>query len=194
MRNFRQIDYTFTSRGCYTDHVNRKILKYIVKSMETLTETLTEMVGVAEHYCKLIEGLADDSDQWLAALYQLMPRLHSAVTLLNTYNTGDLQISGVDLDERFELYSRLRKRLGERDSYWLEFDATPEEMHMSGSLADDLTDIYFDLQHGLTIDGSGLAASCRTGLAIQLSLALGTASGGCRTPSVCPQGAQPACH
>jgi hypothetical protein len=119
--------------------------------MTTLTETLSEMVGVAERYCKLIEGLADDSDQWLESLYTLMPRLHSAVTLLNAYDSGDTPISGVDLDERFELYSRLRKRLGKRDSYWLEFDAAPEEMHMSGSLADDLTDIYFDLQHGLEL-------------------------------------------
>ena len=119
--------------------------------MTTLTETLSEMVSVAEHYCELIEGLADESDQWLASLYQLMPRLHSAVTLLNAYDTGDLQVASVDLDERFELYSRLRKRLGERDSYWLEFDATPEEMHMSGSLADDLTDNYFDLLHGLQL-------------------------------------------
>ena len=29
MRNFRQIDYTFTSRGYYTDHVNSNILKYM---------------------------------------------------------------------------------------------------------------------------------------------------------------------
>jgi hypothetical protein len=57
----------------------------------------------------------------------------------------------VDLDERFELYSQLRRLLGERDRYWLEFDAAPEEMHMSGSLADDLTDIYFDLRHGLEL-------------------------------------------
>lgn len=119
--------------------------------MTTLTETLAEMVGVAERYCKLIEGLADESDHWLESLYNLMPRLHSAVTLLNAYDTGDMQISSVDLDERFELYSELRKRLGERDSYWLEFDATPEELHMSGSLADDLTDIYFDLKQGLEL-------------------------------------------
>jgi hypothetical protein len=121
--------------------------------MTTLTETLSEMVGVAEHYCKLIERPGDDSDEWLESLYTLMPRLHSAVTSLNAYDSGDMQIPGVDLDERFELYSRLRKRLGERDSYWLEFDALPEEMHMSGSLADDLTDIYFDLQHGLELMG-----------------------------------------
>jgi hypothetical protein len=119
--------------------------------MTTLTETLSEMVGVAERYCQLIEGLDGDTDRWLESLYNLMPRLHSAVTLLNAYDTGDMQISGVDLDERFELYSRLRKHLGARDSYWLEFDAAPEEIHMSGSLADDLTDIYFDLQHGLEL-------------------------------------------
>ena len=45
----------------------------------------------------------------------------------------------------------LRKALGERDSYWLEFDSAPEEIHMSGSLADDLTDIYFDLLQGLEL-------------------------------------------
>jgi len=119
--------------------------------MDSLTETLSEMVGVAERYCELIDNPVTDADQWLEALFSLMPRLHSAVTLLNAYDTGDTQVSGVDLDERFELYSRLRQRLGNRDSYWLEFDASPEEMHMSGSLADDLTDIYFDLQNGLEL-------------------------------------------
>ena len=77
------------------------------------------------------------------------------MTSLNAFNAGETEVPGADLDDRFALYSRLRKRLGERDSYWLEFDAAPEEMHMSGSLADDLTDIYFDLQHGLELlDGA----------------------------------------
>ena len=121
--------------------------------MATLTEILSDMVSVAERYCELIERPVADSDEWLESLYKLMPQLHSAVTSLNAHDSGEMQIPGVDLDERFELYSRLRKRLGERDSYWLEFDASPEEMHMSGSLADDLTDIYFDLQHGLELMG-----------------------------------------
>jgi len=117
--------------------------------MTSLTETLSEMVGVAERYCKLIDAPVRNPDAWLESLYNLMPQLHSAVTLLNAYDAGDMQVAAVDLDDRFELYSRLRQQLGEQDSYWLEFDALPEEMHMSGSLADDLTDIYFDLQHGL---------------------------------------------
>ena len=120
--------------------------------MTTLTETLSEMVEVAESYCQLIENPVEKpAESWLGSLFALLPRQHSAVTSLNADETGDMQVPGVDLDERFKLYSRLRKLLGERDSYWLEFDATPEEIHMSGSLADDLTDIYFDLRHGLAL-------------------------------------------
>lgn len=119
--------------------------------MTTLTETLTEMVGVAENYCQLIDRTGETRGEWLESLFSLMPRLHLAVTALTAYDHGDLPLPNVDLDQRFELFSRLRKALGERDSYWLEFDASPEEMHMSGSLADDLTDIYFDLQHGLQL-------------------------------------------
>ena len=117
--------------------------------MTTLTETLSEMVGVAENYCQLIERTGWGQGDWLEDLFSLMPRLHLAVTALTAYDHGELPLPAVDLDQRFELYSRLRNALGDRDSYWLEFDASPEEMHMSGSLADDLTDIYFDLQHGL---------------------------------------------
>jgi hypothetical protein len=101
--------------------------------MTSLTETLSEMIDVAEGYCRLIENPDEGAQRWLAALFTLMPRLHTAVTSLNAFETGDTQVPGVDLDDRFLLYSRLRKRLGDRDSYWLEFDASPEEMHMSGT-------------------------------------------------------------
>jgi hypothetical protein len=119
--------------------------------VNSFTEILSEMTAVADSYCQLIDRTGRAPGNWLEMLYEIMPRLHAAVTALNSYDAGDMTMDGVDLDERFELYSRLRKALGERDSYWLEFDATPEEIHMSGSLADDLTDIYFDLRHGLEL-------------------------------------------
>lgn len=114
-------------------------------------ETLSDMVDVAGDYCRLIDAVQSRTEGWLEALFQLMPRLHAAVTALNAYDAGDTPLCETDLDDRFELYSRLRKVLGERDSYWLEFDAAPDGVHMSGSLADDLTDIYFDLRHGLEL-------------------------------------------
>jgi hypothetical protein len=119
--------------------------------MTSLTETLSEMTWIADSYCQLIDRTGRAPGNWLEMLFELMPRLHTAVTALNAYDTGEVPVSEVDLDERFEVYSRLRKALGDRDSYWLEFDASPDEMHMSGSLADDLTDIYFDLLQGLDL-------------------------------------------
>lgn len=119
--------------------------------MTGFSETLSEMVDVAGDYCRLIDAAPSRPANWLEALYLLMPRLHAAVTALNTYDTADVPPAETDLEARFELYSHLRKVLGERDSYWLEFDTAPEELHMSGSLADDLTDIYFDLRHGLDL-------------------------------------------
>ena len=41
--------------------------------------------------------------------------------------------------------------LGERDAYWMEFDADYDKQCMSGSLADDLTDLYCELKHGLRV-------------------------------------------
>lgn len=119
--------------------------------MTGYSETLSEMVDVADDYCRLIDTALARPGNWLEALYLLMPRLHAAVTALNSYDSADVPPVETDLDARFELYSHLRRALGERDSYWLEFDAAPEELHMSGSLADDLTDIYFDLRYGLDL-------------------------------------------
>jgi len=119
--------------------------------METLSETLTDMADAVERYCQLIDHSDQASENWLEELFTLLPRLHSAVTALNGGDAEDLPEPAVDLDARFDLYSRLRKLLGERDGYWLEFDASPDQMHRSGSLADDLTDIYFDLHQGLEL-------------------------------------------
>ncbi len=122
--------------------------------MHSLSESLSEMVAVAGDYCRLIDSTNGSAGNWLESLFRLMPRLHAAVTALNAWDNSEIPQSPVDLDERFELYSHLRRLLGARDSYWLEFDAAPEELHMSGSLADDLTDIYFDLRLGLElVDG-----------------------------------------
>jgi len=120
--------------------------------MDSLSEKLTEMASTATAYCGLIETHNPSVNRgWLIEMYTLLPRLHSAVTSLTSFEGHDLPVPEVDLDIRFDLYSRLRRQLGDRDSYWLEFDASPEQVHMSGSLADDLTDIYFDLQHGLEL-------------------------------------------
>lgn len=107
-----------------------------------------DLVEIAERYCSVIDASGRDMPHWLGEVAQLLPRLHAAITAIHVAEAE--HIYPVDLDARFELYSHLRQLLADRDGYFLEFDVAQDGADaMSGSLADDLTDIYCELKHGL---------------------------------------------
>ena len=113
--------------------------------MQTKTN---ELLAIARRYCAVIESLDDGDRKPLTQLNEILPRLHAAMAGVPTQEDGSYD-SSVDLDRRFELFSRLRRLLGDLDGYWMEYDVTPDLQEMSGSLADDLTDIYCELKNGL---------------------------------------------
>lgn len=116
-----------------------------------MSSQLREMEHLARSYCELVEAASERDETWIQDVAGLLPRLHMAITALGGA-PDDLEHTLVaDLDARFELYGYLRKLLGDRDAYWMEFDAAHDKQCMSGSLADDLTDIYCELKHGLRL-------------------------------------------
>ena len=102
-----------------------------------------QMCEVARAYCDLIEQATETTppEGWLNSVATLLPRINAAVTGLDQV-TNPHAVMPPDLEARFSLYARLHSLLGELDSYWLEFDHLGDENCKSGSLADDLTDIY----------------------------------------------------
>ncbi|NEX21195.1 DUF5063 domain-containing protein [Thiorhodococcus mannitoliphagus] len=113
--------------------------------------TNCEIAALARHYCDLIRKAADDG-AWLKAVADLLPRLHAAIASVEADCSCIDHSDPVDLDARFERFTILRGLLGDRDSYWLEFDSAAEGLNaMTGSLADDLTDIYSELEQGLRL-------------------------------------------
>jgi hypothetical protein len=114
-----------------------------------------DLLAIARRYCTVIESLDDDNRAPLAQLNEILPRLHAAMTAVMPLQEDASYDPNVDLDKRFELFSRLRRLLGDLDGYWMEYDVTPDRQEMSGSLADDLTDIYCELKNGLKrLDGA----------------------------------------
>jgi hypothetical protein len=111
-----------------------------------------ELVETARQYCSLIDEMSARADGF-SSLIRILPRLHAGIVALRACNNGHVPPEPADFDDRFDLFSQLRVQLGERDTYWLEFDdpalAPVDVEHRSGSLADDLTDIYFELKRGL---------------------------------------------
>lgn len=113
-----------------------------------------ELVSIAKAYCQLIDTASDEEVGWLDQLSRLLPQLHAQVATINASLEDLAEPLDSDLDTRFELYSRLHRLLGAQDAYWMEFDVAEDAQSMSGSLADDLTDIYFELKSGLReLDG-----------------------------------------
>lgn len=115
------------------------------------TQSLRELAEVADEYCQLIEHLDQESGRLLERVSCLLPRLHAAVAPLEGEADTLCNEDKADLESRFELFIRLRRLLGELDSYPMAFDVSIGEGQMSGSLADDLTDIYFELKRGFRI-------------------------------------------
>jgi hypothetical protein len=116
-----------------------------------MSRIVLDMIDLARRYCELIEHSGADDGSWLRQVADLLPRLHAAITSLDAHSVSDGAGLNPDLDARFELFSHLRDLLGERDGYWLEFDRVGDAHTMTGSLADDLTDIYCELKYGLRL-------------------------------------------
>ncbi|MES9856178.1 MAG: DUF5063 domain-containing protein [Sedimenticola sp.] len=110
------------------------------------TVTLSE---IAKAYCSLIESVDNADSGWLSRMAELLPQLHAAVDALGVRDDLSECLLATDLDSRFEMYTELHRLIGQRDAYWMEFDVAQDGQNMTGSLADDLTDIYCELKYGL---------------------------------------------
>ena len=110
------------------------------------------LANSAGEYCDMIDQLDRVDSDWLDNLASLLPRIHAAISSLQGCDAKQCpHLPAMDLDKRFELYTRLRKLLGDHDGYALDYDKPEELEGMSGSLADDFTDIYFELKRGLEV-------------------------------------------
>lgn len=114
-----------------------------------MSPQLEEIKVVARTYCNLIESVEEIDAGWLQQLAVLLPKLHAAVSASECSVEAAGHALQPDLDARFEMYAKLSYLLGDKDSYWMEFDVAQDGQFMTGSLADDLTDIYCELKQGL---------------------------------------------
>ncbi|MCK4742337.1 MAG: DUF5063 domain-containing protein [Sulfuriflexus sp.] len=114
-------------------------------------ETTQQMAQLANSFCALVERFDDcQLETWLEEMADLLPRLHTAVSGLGGSESMSVYEQNTDYDARFDLFTRLYSVLGERNGYNYEYDGL-DGQRLSGTLADDITDIYFDLKHGLSM-------------------------------------------
>lgn len=82
---------------------------------------------------------------------KLLPRIHSAVLSLEAPTTDSTKYDFPNDDDRCELFMKLNELLINDKILWTDFDKTEIKQRMCDNLADDFTDIYFDLKRGLDL-------------------------------------------
>jgi hypothetical protein len=109
------------------------------------------MVTAAREYCQLIDHCQYDSSDryWLRCMEKLLPRLHTAVLCLQVPTVNKCDYDFPDDDLRCDLFLKLIDLLWNDSILWSDFDRKDIKQNMCECLADDFTDIYFDLRKGL---------------------------------------------
>ena len=126
--------------------------------MAEKNDSVQRFAEAAGTFCQLVDSYrlyGTDSKRWLGDLGPVLLLLDAAIRAIKV-STGEADYSMLqDLEERFVLYQQLKGFLGTYDEYWSEGDLEASDGLKTGSLADDITDMYFDLKRGLVRYKSG---------------------------------------
>jgi hypothetical protein len=115
-------------------------------------------VGVARKYCAIINSPVSDREAWIEHVLSALAALYSAALGLPhvALTTDDVEVPDnlrSDVVQWQGLWTRLGEILGEARYHWAYFDPTEprdtKEKPMIHDLADDLSDIYRDVEVGL---------------------------------------------
>lgn len=107
---------------------------------------------VAEEFYRLVETLPrQDPQEWLGQIAAVLNPLEEAAEDLVPEMEGGAYPMLADLEKRHQMFLQLKSFLGPIDDYWSEFDLEAGDGLMTGSMADDVTEIYFALKRGLNL-------------------------------------------
>jgi hypothetical protein len=97
-------------------------------------------------------------DSFLAAMNQCLVELYgSALSLpIVVSETTGTENTAFPTESSEQLRRFLREKIGAVDDYWQIFDVTAKGGPVQGSLANDISEIYFDLKRNLRFEDQGL--------------------------------------
>lgn len=131
----------------------------------------TKLTAAVEAFCWMVDYLESYPPlKWLKAMHRLLPQLEAEMERLDVEPEGGF-FAVSDLEPRFSMFCRIKAFLGEWDEYALEGESEAFG-DCTGSLADDFTDLYFELRRGLILSKEDLEAAVvlwRTGYVLHWS-------------------------
>jgi hypothetical protein len=112
---------------------------------------LFKLVAAIRAFCLMVDYLESYLPiKWLREMHHLLPQIEAGMERLELKPESRFFVLP-DLAWRFAMFCRLKAFLGEWDAYALMGDCSDDPSDVTGSLADDFTDLYFELSRGLKL-------------------------------------------
>lgn len=135
-----------------------------MKTPNDLKDVFKSFSLVASEFCSAVDSARTlERSELLSRLYEILPRLIQqgmalpAVSCTDHDTEKQIEQTRMKKPDWGQLYEVLKTRIGEWDLYWQVFDPTKDSEAVRGSLADDIADIYRDVNEGIKVDGSDVA-------------------------------------
>ena len=123
------------------------------KGRKNRQRTAAEFASVAAQFCRLIESHRKIPQQgFLRQVAIVLPRLYaSALELPPVKSKGAFEEVRLTHKEWQTLFKSLGRKVGRHGRYWQVSNPFTNDDAVAGSLADDLADIYRDINPGLKL-------------------------------------------
>jgi hypothetical protein len=136
-----------------------------MKTIADNAEIAGRFAAIANRFCSVVDSASSvERTDLLLQIYRILPKLiDEAISLPDVkLSDSDDAIEGStqrasranvrrSAQEWRQLYNLLKEKLGDWDRYWQVFDPTEDHEAISGTLSDDIADIYGDLKKGLVL-------------------------------------------
>ena len=116
--------------------------------------------AAAANFIQTVDSIAAmESEVFLARLSHCLAELYRSALDLPTVepDTTGTDETPFATEEWANLSDSLRSKIGPLDAYWGVFDSTENESPVQGTLAGDISEIYFDLKHDLHLEEKGIS-------------------------------------
>jgi hypothetical protein len=124
-----------------------------------LSSVLQRFRVAAANFIEVVDSVSNlDSEIFLASVNLCLAELYSSALYLPPAEpeTTEVDETKFDAHQWGELLDSIKRKIGSHDVYWCVFDSTENEAPAQGSLAGDISEIYYDLRQNLQLEEKGI--------------------------------------
>jgi len=126
---------------------------------DNISIVLDQFRRAARNFIQTVDSAADmQLEAFLSGVSRSLAELYSSALQLPAVepDTSGIDTTPFAIEAWAKLYNSLREKIGSLDGYWRTFDSTDEDSPVQGSLAGDISEIYFDLKEDLQLEETGI--------------------------------------